>query len=469
MPEKRHVKVLKLHILKPAGDMTWNELSSLLSEARYRVFRLANMAISETYLNYHEKRVGKTDEYKTISISKLNKQLRGFLEDENKEKDLLELSKEGALPSTVTSPLSRYKLNAVLKKSKWTDITRGRSTLPTFRLNTSIPVRCDQPYNKRLERNGDSEIEVDLMVKLRPYPRVVIATARNSLGDSQRAILDRLLDNTDNSIKGYRQRCFEVKHDKRAKKWNLFVTYDFPAAELELSKERIIGVDLGFSCPLYAAINNGHARLGWQAFKALTNRIRSLQKQTIKRRREILRGGSQVVSHKTGRTGHGRARKLKASEMLEGKIKRAYNTLNHQLSSAVIKFAQNHGAGIIQIENLKGLNYEITGSFLGERWQYEPLQRFIKYKAAEASIEVREVDARYTSRRCSKCGHINMEFDRAFRDSNKITGKPTNFTCPECEYEANPDYNAARNLSIEGIDKIINDQLIKQGLDKKAL
>ena len=46
---KRITKVLKLEILKPAGEMKWAQLAKLLRDARYRVFRLANLAVSEAY------------------------------------------------------------------------------------------------------------------------------------------------------------------------------------------------------------------------------------------------------------------------------------------------------------------------------------------------------------------------------------------------------------------------------------
>ena len=46
---KRITKVLKLEILKPAGEMKWAQLVKLLRDARYRVFRLANLAVSEAY------------------------------------------------------------------------------------------------------------------------------------------------------------------------------------------------------------------------------------------------------------------------------------------------------------------------------------------------------------------------------------------------------------------------------------
>ena len=104
----------------------------------------------------------------------------------------------------------------------------------------------------------------------------------------------------------------------------------------------------------------------------------------------------------------------------------------------------NHGTGVIQMENLAGLKDDLAGTFLGQRWRYLETQNFIKQKATEAGIEVRQVDPRYTSRRCSKCGCIHVAFDREFRDSHRENGKAAQFRCPECQFEADPDYNAAR-------------------------
>ena len=268
---------------------------------------------------------------------------------------------------------------------------------------------------------------------------------------------------------GYRQRCLEVKHEESTNRWWLYVTYDFPASpEQGLSQERIVGADLGFSCPLYAAVNNGHARLGWRHFAGLAARIRSLQTQVMARRRNMLTGGKSSLSANTARSGHGRKRKLRPIEQLEGRIGHAYSTLNHQLSSTLIDFAKNNGAGVIQIEDLKGLQDSLTGTFLGARWRYHQLQEYVAYKANEAGIEVRKVNPRFTSRRCSECGYIVAEFDRKFRDANKTAGYTTKFKCPKCEYEADPDYNAARNLATLDIVGMIKRQCAVQGLDYPA-
>jgi IS605 OrfB family transposase len=471
MAEKRITKVTRFRILKPAGDMRWAELGRLLRDAQYRVFRLANLAVSEAYLQFHLFRTGRTGQLDKETIGHLNRRLREMLTEESGKKGggqqpaLDGFSKTGAVPDTVAGALSQYKLGALTAPSKWRQVIRGESSLPTFRRNMALPIRCDKPGQRRLERMPNGEVEVDLMICLRPYPRVILKTG--GLGGGAEAILQRLLDNEAQSLEGYRQRCFEVKFGEWDKQWWLYVTYDFPEPpRANLKKDVVVGVDLGFRCPMYVALSNGYARLGWRQFAALAARIRSLQTQTMARRRQMLTGGKSSLSSDTARSGHGRKRKLRSIEWLSGRIGRAYTTLNHQLSKAVIDFALNHGAGIVQLEDLEGLKDELTGSFLGERWRYHQLQSFIDYKATEVGIEVRRVNPRFTSRRCSKCGYIRVDFDRAFRDlaGNRKPGKATRFQCPQCEYEGDPDYNAARNLTRLDIAEAIEVQCRTQGI-----
>ncbi|MCX7425103.1 MAG: transposase [Planctomycetia bacterium] len=455
---KRTIKVFKIEILKPAGDMSWNDLAQAVRDVRYRVFRLANLIVSENYLAFHLWRTGRAEDVKKAKISELNKWLREMLKSEGtRDEDLDRISKTGALPDSICGALSQYKIRGLTSKSKWQDVIKGKAALPTFRLNMAIPIRCDKQGYRRLERNGNGDVELDLMICLRPYPRIILKTGK--LNDGQRAILNRLLDNESQSPEGYRQRCFEVKQEERTSRWWLYVTYDFPLVENpRLSEDRIVGVDVGFACPLYAAINNGHARLGWNHFAALGARIRTLQRQTMARRRSMLRGGKSPLSSATARSGHGRNRKLRSIEQLYGKINHAYTTLNHQLSASVVDFAVNNGAGVVQMEDLSGLADVLSGTFLGERWRYHELQQFIEYKAKEQGIQVRRVAARYTSRRCSKCGFIHVEFTRAYRDTHRKNGLATRFECPECAYMADADYNAARNLATVDIEGLIRQQ-----------
>ncbi|MBI1370203.1 MAG: IS200/IS605 family element transposase accessory protein TnpB [Planctomycetes bacterium] len=467
---KRHVKVLRLRILKPVSG-TWQDLAKLLRDTRYRVYRLANLAVSEAYLGFHMWRTGRAETYELDTPGALNRRLRRMLDEEGVRADELDrFSKTGALPDTVVGALSQYKIRAATGKSKWQEVIRGKSSLPTYRLDMAIPLRCDKRNHARLARVENGDVTLDLMLCLRPYPRVVIQTG--NIGGGAQAVLDRLLANPSQNPDGYRQRLFEIKHDDRDNKWWLYITYDFPAADPPRSSaDRIVGVDIGVSCPIYVAINDGHARLGRRQFSSLGARIRSLQNQIVARRRSMQAGGKVALSGQTSRSGHGRKRKLRPIQKLEGRISHAYTTLNHQLSSSVIDFALSHGARVIQMEDLASLKDALRGTFIGARWRYHQLQQFLEYKAKESGLTLRKINPQFTSRRCSRCGFIHVEFDRARRDASRRDGYVARFVCPapKCGFEADPDYNAARNIATPDIEKLISDQCKIQSIPTRSL
>lgn len=94
------------------------------------------------------------------------------------------------------------------------------------------------------------------------------------------------------------------------------------------------------------------------------------------------------------------------------------------------------------MENLKGINTD--NAFL-KRWTYHDLQEKIRYKAEEVGINVIMIDPRYTSQRCSKCGSIEKE--------NRVSQE--RFSCQNCGFSCNADYNAALNIANPNIENLI--------------
>jgi putative transposase len=64
------------------------------------------------------------------------------------------------------------------------------------------------------------------------------------------------------------------------------------------------------------------------------------------------------------------------------------------------------------------------------------LLRFIAYKAEDAGRELIAVDPRYTSQRCSSCGHVEA--------ANRCS--QAEFRCCSCGHQAQADVNAAQNI-----------------------
>jgi IS605 OrfB family transposase len=76
------------------------------------------------------------------------------------------------------------------------------------------------------------------------------------------------------------------------------------------------------------------------------------------------------------------------------------------------------------------------------KWNFFQLEQFLTYKAAFKGIGVDYVDARYTSQRCSKCGHI--------KHGNRKS--QWQFKCRKCGFQLNADLNASRNICLKYLD-----------------
>jgi putative transposase len=77
-----------------------------------------------------------------------------------------------------------------------------------------------------------------------------------------------------------------------------------------------------------------------------------------------------------------------------------------------------------------GLNRSIHDAGWGQ------LLAFVAYKAEDAGRELITVDPRYTSQRCSSCGHVEA--------ANRCS--QAEFRCCSCGYQAQADVNAAENI-----------------------
>ena len=72
-------------------------------------------------------------------------------------------------------------------------------------------------------------------------------------------------------------------------------------------------------------------------------------------------------------------------------------------------------------------------------WAYYDLEQMLENKALEAGKMVLFVNPKYTSQRCSRCGHIA-----------KSNRHGCEFACKQCGFSIHADLNAARNISDRG-------------------
>lgn len=133
-------------------------------------------------------------------------------------------------------------------------------------------------------------------------------------------------------------------------------------------------------------------------------------------------------------------RKLKD---LSGKERRFATDVNHVISKQIVAKAKCTKRAIV-LEELSNIRTRIKARkeqrAVLHSWAFRQLRTFIAYKATQAGVTMLPVDAAYSSRTCSKCGHCEK--------ANRAT--QAKFVCRQCGFSANADVNAAIVLRERG-------------------
>ena len=263
---------------------------------------------------------------------------------------------------------------------------------------------------------------------------------------SSRTILERCLDGI------YDVSSSKLIYNEKKKQWFLNLSYSFEAANHNLDKDKILGIDLGVVIPLVASVNGDKSR-----FSVSGDEVDEFRKRVEGRRRAIRKQRPRCGD---GSIGHGYNTRMKPALKISDKIARFRDTFNHKTSRSLIEYALKNGCGTIQMEKLTGIKEKTKKKkseedepvtrrtnkmrFLKD-WTYYDLQAKIEYKAKENGIDVVYIDPKYTSQRCSKCGAIHKE----------SRPEQARFCCVECGFEENADYNASQNIALKDIEDII--------------
>ena len=251
-----------------------------------------------------------------------------------------------------------------------------------------------------------------------------------------------------------------IQFDKSGKKIILNLSLSIPIQEHKLDEDTVVGVDLGINIPAVCGLNNdiySRCYIGnKEDFLHMRTKIQA-QKRRLQRDLKNISGG------------HGRKKKLAKLEQIGAYERNWVKTYNHKFSHDVVKFAIDNNAKYINIEDLSGYDKD---EFVLRNWSYYELQSQIEYKAKIHGIEVRKINARYTSQVCSFCGH----YDKSNRETQ------ADFVCknPECKMyreennkekntgKVNADFNASRNIAKSTLfidkksKKMSADELMKQ-------
>ena len=128
---------------------------------------------------------------------------------------------------------------------------------------------------------------------------------------------------------------------------------------------------------------------------------------------------------------YGMVKKIKDRES------RIIRDLNHKMSRKIVEIARENGCGI-KMEDLKGIRKTTKQAksfrYSLNSWSFYQLRKFVEYKAKLQGIIVAYIEPAYTSKSCSRCGHIGDRNGKSFK-------------CPTCGYVENADVNASFNIA----------------------
>ena len=176
----------------------------------------------------------------------------------------------------------------------------------------------------------------------------------------------------------------------------------------------VLGVDLGVNRP---AVTSNADFLGERRWKNVTKRYFNLKRALS------AKGTDSAKRH------------LKKFSLKENRFRK---DCDHVISRRIIDAAIT-GSTVV-LEDLT----HIRGSMKAKRnqrrrlhsWSFARLQGFLDYKGKAEGITIEYVDPRYTSQKCSSCGHI----ERRNRQSQSW------FVCKKCGFQHNADLNASKNI-----------------------
>mgnify|MGYP001481483063 CR=1 FL=1 len=200
-----------------------------------------------------------------------------------------------------------------------------------------------------------------------------------------------------------------VHRDKRPY-LHVVVQWDEPTPEIT----QYCGIDFGVCRPAVTSDNQFYGERSWTR---TSNKIYKL--------REALKakGTDSAKRH------------LKRLGSRENRFRR---DCDHVVSKRLV---QQHPQGTcFVVEDLTGINRRVKvrreQRHVRHSWSFARLKFFLEYKARLRGGALVSVDPRYTSRKCSVCGHISKK--------NRLA--QSDFCCEACGYQLNADLNAARNI-----------------------
>ena len=206
-----------------------------------------------------------------------------------------------------------------------------------------------------------------------------------------------------------------LSYDRRKKVFSLHISMEHPDVE-PVQEVKVLGIDRGI---VNVAVCSDNTFFN-------SNQVKNVRSKYAHLRRELQSRGTRSAQRKLRR--------------MAGRERRFVTDTNHCISKQIV----NSDATVFALEDLskirvqkrrgKGFNRKLNN------WSFYELEQFLRYKAEARGKQVVLVDARYTSQKCSVCGH-----------TYKGNREDSSFRCRKCGFQLHADLNAARNIAQAGI------------------
>jgi len=200
---------------------------------------------------------------------------------------------------------------------------------------------------------------------------------------------------------------------------HVVVETDSPVFE---ASGKVTGVDLGVNRP---AVTSDNKFFGTRYWKEIENR-------NFRLKRSLQAKGTKSAK-----------RKLKK---LSGKVNRFRNDCDHVLSKRIVTSVES--GSVVAMEDLTDIRSRVKARKKQRRrihaWSFNRLKVYVQYKAEMKGVAIEFVDPRYTSQKCSHCGHR----EKGNRKSQ------SEFKCKKCGFQHNADLNASKNVRLNYLASI---------------
>lgn len=419
------VYTTKFYLLyQDRDEMNYQQFRNAMFDVQQKVRKFKNMASSE-YFSYMMRQIQFKEEHGRYPTDEelIGYKIRTHLY--HKAVDIVQELNTGNA-SCVSEDVCKH------FKSRKKDIFAGRVAIPSYK--GGQPISIHKNSIRLFEEDGKSFITLSLFSNIGKN-KYGLQTGKCKFEvwhkcSSSLPIIHRCVDGE------YKVCTSQINYDKRKGMWEFALSYEFCAEKHKLDPKKILGIDLGIAIPIVAAISGEQKRWFFNG-----NEIQAFREKTEAMRRQMSKSRVQAGN---GAVGHGRDTRMKAVDRIGHRIANFRNTKNDAWSREIVNIAVKNGCGTIQMEDLTGITSGNQSRFL-KGWTYYDLQQKIRYKAMAAGIDVIMINPEYTSQRCSKCGCIHAENRKS----------QSEFSCVECGYSENADYNAAKNIATENIENII--------------